>query len=127
MPKWKVYISSTFIDLKEHRAKLIAIIQNELQDSFELTEIMERMYDKGEFTLSVDVCTEAVKSCDIFLIILANRTGSISPDGVRTYTEVELETAIAEHKKIFSFHFVRQLTYHSSTDDLFCNILIFRR
>ncbi len=104
MPKWKVYISSTFIDLKEHRAKLIAIIQNELQDSFELTEIMERMYDKGEFTLSVDVCTEAVKSCDIFLIILANRTGSISPDGVRTYTEVELETAIAEHKKIFSFH-----------------------
>ncbi len=101
MSKWKVYISSTFKDLKEFRATLIHLFQKQLKASFELTEIMERMYDKGTYTPFVEDCIKAVKSCDVYIIILGNKIGSYPPDEERTYTEIELETALSHNKKVF--------------------------
>lgn len=100
--KWRVYISSTFVDLKEYRAALINIFQKQLKDSFELTDIMERMFDKGNYRPFVRDCVAAVKASDIYIIIQGNKTGSYPPDDpARTYTEIEFDTAEAEGKKIF--------------------------
>ena len=74
MSKWKVYISSTFRDLKDFRAELISLFQNQLKNNFELCEIMERMFDDGTYTPFVNDCVEAVIESDIYIIILGNRT-----------------------------------------------------
>jgi Leucine-rich repeat (LRR) protein len=104
MVKWKVYISSTFKDLKDFRAEIISLFQNQLQNSFELSEIMERMFDDGTYTPFVDDCVKAVVESDIYIIILGNKTGSFPPDEERTYTEIELDTALANHKRVFCLH-----------------------
>ena len=104
MSKWKVYISSTFIDLREFRAELINLFQKQLKDSFELSKIMERMFDDGTYTPFVKDCVEAVEESDIYIIILGNKTGSFPPGEDRTYTEFELDAALAKNKKIFCVH-----------------------
>jgi len=101
MRKWKVYISSTFKDLKDLRSELITLFQNQLKTSFELCEIMERMFDDGTYTPFVEDCANAVRDSDIYVIILGNKTGSYPPNETRTYTEIELDTAIEEQKFIF--------------------------
>lgn len=99
--KWKVYISSTFKDLKEFRTDLINLFQNQLKNSFELSDIMERMFDDGTYTPFVDDCVNAVLASDIYIIILGNKTGSFPPDEERTYTEIELDTALSNDKRVF--------------------------
>ncbi|GGD05232.1 nSTAND1 domain-containing NTPase [Hyunsoonleella pacifica] len=102
MPKWKVYISSTFIDLREYRQTLKNLIENQLKDKFELhPKIMERMYDTGDFQLFTEDCEKAVKESDIYVLIFGKRVGSYPPDEKRTYTEIEFDAAIRHNKKIF--------------------------
>ena len=101
MQKWKVYISSTFLDLKDFRGVLINLFQNQLKNNFELCEIMERMFDDGTYTPFVVDCVDAVLKSDIYIIILGNKTGSFPPNEDRTYTEIELDTALSNNKRIF--------------------------
>lgn len=105
MPKQKVYISSTFRDLKEYRATLIGLFQNQLKNNFELTEIMERMFDDGSSTPFLQDCMEAVEASDFYIIILGNRVGSFPPNETRTYTEIEIDTAFEHNKHIFFLKF----------------------
>jgi hypothetical protein len=102
-PKKTIYISSTFRDLKDYRADLIKLFQNELSKQFELSQIMEKMYDDGDFTPFSEDCTAAVGKSDIYLIILGNKVGSFPPNETRTYTEIELDFAILNQKKMFCF------------------------
>jgi hypothetical protein len=44
MAKWKVYLSSTYKDLKEYRSSIIDLFNKQLEKKFELTKIMEWMY-----------------------------------------------------------------------------------
>ncbi|REG94349.1 DUF4062 domain-containing protein [Algoriphagus antarcticus] len=104
MAKWKVYISSTFRDLKDLRSELINLFQNQLKYSFELSAIMERMFDDASYTPFLDDCVQAVLSSDIYIIILGNKVGSFPPNEDRTYTEIELDTALANDKRIFCLH-----------------------
>ncbi|SDD75043.1 Leucine-rich repeat (LRR) protein [Pricia antarctica] len=104
MSKWKVYISSTFRDLKDFRKELINLFQNQLKNNFELCEIMERMFDDGTYTPYIEDCVEAVLESDIYIIILGNKIGSFPPDEQRTYTEIEIDTALSNDKKIFCLH-----------------------
>lgn len=101
MSKWTVYISSTFKDLRNYRADLITLFQNQLKDSFELSHIMERMFDDGSYTPFVEDCVKAVIASDIYIIILGNKTGSFPPNEERTYTEIELDTALNNEKRVF--------------------------
>jgi Domain of unknown function (DUF4062) len=105
MPNPKIYISSTFRDLKEYRAKLIDVFRKELSQHFDLTKIMELMFDDGTYTPYVQDCVAAVAECDIYIIILGNKVGSFPPGETRTYTEIELDTAIKAGKKLFILNF----------------------
>ncbi|MBB3841037.1 hypothetical protein FHS57_005058, partial [Runella defluvii] len=106
MKKQKVYISSTFRDLKEYRTLVKSLFENQLAASFELCNIMERMWDDGSQTPFVEECVREVQAADIYLLILGNKVGSFPPNETRTYTEIELDTALADKgKKIFCFPF----------------------
>jgi hypothetical protein len=95
----KVYISSTFRDLKDHREKVIDFFQK-FPDKFELIS-ME--YYVAEDIPPVDKCIQDVMNCDIYILILANRYGFI-PDGTATsVTETEYQTAKKYHKEILAF------------------------
>ncbi len=115
MSKWKVYLSSTYKDLKDQRAEIIGLFSKQLKEKFELCEIMEHMYDDGNQTPFVETCVDAVKSCHIYVIIQGKSIGSFIPDSPKnrleygknkTYTEVELDTALSNKKYIF---FIRQV------------------
>lgn len=103
--KQKIYISSTFLDLKEYRSLIKSLFENQLANAIELCKIMERMWDDGSQTPFVDECVREVKASDIYILILGNKVGSFPPGESRTYTEIELDTAIIAQKKIFCFHY----------------------
>lgn len=102
----KVYISSTFRDLKEYRSLVRSLFENQLVKSFELCRIMERMWDDGSSTPFVDECVAEVEKADIYIIILGNKVGSFPPGETRTYTEIELDATLKDkNKKLFFFRF----------------------
>lgn len=103
MGKSKVYLSSTFRDLEEHREFVVDKINRELRDSFELCQVMECMYDDGRNRLIIDDCLNEVRKSDIYFLIVGNRVGTKVPSRDKTYTEMEYETAMAEEKRIFRF------------------------
>lgn len=103
MEKWSVYLSSTYQDLHEIRAGLLAYFDQQLSGRFDLTRVMEHMYNDGKFHPFQDDCAAEVRKCDIYILILGNRVGSYPPGETRTYTEIELDTALAHQKRIFCF------------------------
>ncbi len=101
MRKWKVYLSSTYRDLADKRTELIYYFEKQLKGSFELTIIMERMFDDGSHTAFELDCEKEAVRCDIYILIQGNSIGSYIPNTTTTYTELELDTAIRLKKKIF--------------------------
>lgn len=101
MNKWKVYLSSTYMDMKDLRATIINLFHKQLQSKFDLTTIMEWMYDDGNQTLFQEDCKKAVEECHIYILLLGNEVGSYPPNETRTYTEIELDTAKTTNKRIF--------------------------
>jgi len=104
MSKWQVYISSTLKDLKDVRASLIEVFEKELSKNFELCRIMERMYDTGASTPFVEDTVQQVELSDLYILILGGSAGSYPPGESRTYTEIELDTAIEKKKRFFCFY-----------------------
>lgn len=103
MTKSKVYISSTFKDLESFRGLVIKEFESEFSESFELSRIMEYMYDNGKNVPFVEDCLNEVKESDVYLLILGNRVGTNVPNSDKTYTELEYETALKNGKRVFRF------------------------
>ena len=104
MPKLKVYISSTFLDLQVPRKLIMERIQKGLKDEFELTNIMEHMSGDGANRANIDICTAEVRKADVYFILVGNRYGSYpdkysTKDGeqlnalCKSYTEIEYDFA----------------------------------
>ncbi len=104
MPKLKVYISSTFLDLEVPRKLIMERVQKGLKDEFELTNIMEHMSGDGANRANIDICTAEVRKADVYFILIGNRYGSYpdkysTKDGeqqnslCKSYTEIEYDFA----------------------------------
>jgi Domain of unknown function (DUF4062) len=103
-PVLKVYISSTYRDLKEHRQSVIDFFHH-LKEQF--TVICMEGYVAEDKT-PVQKCLEDVCNCDIYVLVLANRYGFISEDACSnpdrlSVTELEYLTAVKESKKLLAF------------------------
>ena len=95
-----LYISSTFRDLKEHRATLKVALEKAGYD----VDCMERYPAFDERPL--DRCLEDVAQCDGYVLILAHRYGfrPSSPDGRGlSITEREYEEAIHRSRTTLAF------------------------
>jgi len=103
LQKQKVYVSSTFKDLEEYRRMVINEFEGPFSREFELSQIMERMYDTGRNIPFVETCRQEVLDSDVYLLILGNRIGSYPPGSAKTYTEHEYDTALESGKLIFRF------------------------
>lgn len=95
-----LYISSTFCDLKEHRAALKVVLEKADYD----VECMERYPAFDERPL--DRCLPDVARCDVYVLILAHRYGfrPDCPDGrLLSITEREYEEATRRSRTTLAF------------------------
>ncbi|MEO9827650.1 MAG: DUF4062 domain-containing protein [Paracoccaceae bacterium] len=94
--KYSVFVSSSYRDLKEHRAKVIEALNNE--GHFPVA--ME--FFKPDYRRNEDFIRDEISKCDIFAIFVGVISGSeVEPD-VR-FTEFEYEVALQLNKKIIRF------------------------
>lgn len=96
----RVFISSTYYDLKQVRNNIGSFIESLGYESV--------MHEKSEVaytqtTALENDCYHEVESCDIVVCIIGNHFGSQSSDADLSITMKELTTAIKEKKKVYIF------------------------
>ncbi|RIJ49344.1 DUF4062 domain-containing protein [Maribellus luteus] len=94
--RYQVFVSSTYADLKEERAKVIQTIM-ELDCIPAGMEIFPAI-DEEQF----DFIKKVIDDCDYYLLIIGGRYGSLSEDGI-SYTEKEYDYANQKNTKIIAF------------------------
>jgi len=104
MSTTRVYISSTYRDLKVHRQQVIDFFQK-MPDRFDL--ISMEGYVADDIT-PLQKCLDDVASCDLYVLIIARRYGFIVPDtsvnpDQYSITEMEYRKAEEKGKRILAF------------------------
>ena len=93
--RYQVFISSTYADLKEERAKVVQTIM-ELDCIPAGMEIFPAI-DEEQF----EFIKRVIDDCDYYLLIIGGRYGSLSDDGI-SYTEKEYDYAIHRGIKVIA-------------------------
>ncbi|MEX8517812.1 MAG: DUF4062 domain-containing protein [Leptothrix sp. (in: b-proteobacteria)] len=100
LPKTRVYVSSTYVDLVEHRAKLVQALRTAGYD----VESMET-YAASD-ARPADKCVADVAACDVYVGIIARRYGYIPADAnpaQHAITEMEYREASRVGRQRFIF------------------------
>lgn len=97
----RVFISSTYYDLKQVRSIVGDFIEDDLGYNAVMHERSGVAYTQNE-PLEED-CYRELAGCDIVVCIIGNHFGTKSSDNDLSITMKELETAIKEKKKIYVF------------------------
>ena len=119
MSKLKVYISSTYNDLKAHRKQVIDFFEKKtIKESFELTS-MERYVASNNRPLLE--CLEDVKNSDVYILIIGNRYGYIPEDAILnpkklSITELEYQAAEADGQKTILAFFADETSAQFESD-----------
>ena len=118
MAKYKVYISSTYSDLKEYRQQVIAFFgKKTIKENFDLLSMEGYVADNNLPSLE---CIEDVKDCNIYILIIANRYGFIPPQNNPeeiSITEIEYNTAVQDPQKTVLAFFAEETDPHFSGDN----------
>ena len=117
MAKYKVYISSTYSDLKEYRQQVIDFFgKKTIKENFDLLSMEGYVADNMQPSLE---CVEDVKNCNIYILIIANRYGFIppqnNPDEI-SITEIEYNTALQDPQKTILAFFADETDPHFEPD-----------
>jgi len=94
--RYQVFISSTFADLQDERAKVQQTIM-ELDCIPAGMEIFPAI-DEEQF----EFIKKVIDDCDYYLLIIGGRYGSVSEEGV-SYTEMEYDYAVSKEIKVIAF------------------------
>ncbi|MFH2068274.1 MAG: DUF4062 domain-containing protein [Candidatus Omnitrophota bacterium] len=92
----KIFISSTYEDLKNERREVIATI-----DRVGQAIAMEKFFSSNH--QSKHVCVRELQQCDGIIVILGGRYGHIDPEEKISITEIEYNTAKSLGLKCFVF------------------------
>lgn len=94
--KYQVFVSSTFVDLKDERQAVI----RHILDLKRIPAGME-LFPAADFD-QLDYIKKIIDECDYYVLILGGRYGSMDPGGV-SYTEREYDYAVATGKVVLAF------------------------
>ena len=97
MKKYQVFISSTFLDLKEERQR----VMNAILKANCIPAGMEAFVAANEDQFSV--IKKVIDLCDYYILILNNRYGSINATTGKSYTEMEYDYAVSLNIPILVF------------------------
>lgn len=94
--RYQVFVSSTYSDLKEERAKVIQALMtiNCIPSGMELFPAA----DEEQF----EFIKRAIDDCDYYLVIIGGRYGSLTTEGV-SWTEKEFDYAVEKGLKVHGF------------------------
>lgn len=95
--RFQVFVSSTFLDLQEERAAVVAaLLQLEaLPAGMELFPAA----DDDAWTLVKRV----IESSDYYLLVVGGKYGSIDPETELSFTEKEFDYAVEQGKPVMAF------------------------
>ena len=95
--RFQVFVSSTYDDLKEERQEVMrALLELDcIPSGMELFPATN--YDQWSVIKSV------IDDCDYYLVIIGGRYGSLGPDGLLSYTEMEYRYAVKSGKPCLAF------------------------
>ena len=101
-PLYRVFLSSTAIDLKDHRQK----VKDAILTMGDLPVAMEHF--GAQPSEPVEACKKKVRECDTLCVFLAHRYGWVPSteeggDSHKSITWIEMETALEEGKPVFAF------------------------
>src|SRR5450830_245397 len=95
--KRTVFISSTFVDLKEHRKKMWEILT-----TYEVNiRGMERFGARKEAPLQT--CLVEVEQSDIFVGVISYRLGTVDSLSLKSFVQLEYEKALELDKEILIY------------------------
>ncbi|KEQ28382.1 hypothetical protein N180_01750 [Pedobacter antarcticus 4BY] len=100
MAKPRVFISSTFYDLKQTRADLDLFLD---QLGYEPVRNEEGDIPYGKEDALEEYCYKEIKSIDILISIVGGRFGSESKKHDSSVSQMEIRAALAENKQIYLF------------------------
>lgn len=100
MAKPRIFISSTYYDLKHVRAELERFIRDQGYEPI-LNEYGHIPYGKDEKL--EEYCYKEIQSCDILISIIGGRYGSDSRNIEHSISNLELKTAIDIGKQVYIF------------------------
>ena len=101
--KYKAFLSSTFTDLKNHRAR---VIEQASKSGFDL-ESMEKWTADGDEPKKFS--RDRLAGCDVFILLVAFRRGFIPEGEVLSITQLEYEAALSRGLEVL----VYQLHYEA--------------
>lgn len=119
MKKLQVFVSSTYLDLKEERQKAVEGIlrAGHIPAGMELFTAAS----KSQW----QVIEEWIKESDILMLILGGKYGSIEPETGKSYTQLEYEFAIKHQIPVFAIVLNDQYLINKKSADI--NLEIFER
>ncbi|MBK7359192.1 MAG: DUF4062 domain-containing protein [Saprospiraceae bacterium] len=100
MAKPRIFISSTFYDLRQVRSDLDTFIENLGYDPVR-NEEGDIPYGKDEAL--EEYCYKEIKAVDILVSIVGGRFGSESKRNNSSISQLELKTALKENKQVYIF------------------------
>lgn len=92
----QVFVSSTYLDLKEERQAAVEAILK----AKHIPAGME-LFAAGNDS-QLEVIKRWIDESDVYMLILGHRYGSIEPKSGKSYTHVEFDYAVASGKPVFS-------------------------
>lgn len=100
MAKPRVFLSSTYYDLKSVRTDLERFIRDRGYDPV--------LNERGSITYSKEIspemsCYREVETCDILVCIIGGRLGNSSVNDEYSITQLELKTALESYKQVYIF------------------------
>ena len=94
--KLQVFISSTFVDLKQERQAAVAAVLK----SGHIPAGME-LFTSGDQS-QLDTIKAWIDESDVYMLILGGRYGTVETKSGKSYTELEFDYAVSKSKPLFS-------------------------
>jgi hypothetical protein len=95
--KKNIFISSTYIDLKDYREEVWKLLEN-----YNVNILgMEKFGARKETPL--ETCLNEVERADIYIGIVGTRFGSLESESNKSYTQLEYEKALKQKKEILIY------------------------
>lgn len=107
--KLQIFISSTYIDLKEERQAAVEAILG----SKHIPAGME-LFRAGN-TSQLDTIKKWINQSDVYMLILGGRYGSIEPESGKSYTQLEYEYAIEKDIPVFAVVLKEKFLYEKAS------------
>jgi|HubBroStandDraft_1064217.scaffolds.fasta_scaffold04625_4 hypothetical protein len=99
--RWRVFLSSTFFELKEYRRAVRDRCREEFSDKIKLIALDDDEYSR--ISLNAEVLSVGkLKTCDLVLLLIGRGLGSRTSEG-HSYTEEEIRAAKRDGIRVIAF------------------------